>query len=130
MARVLVEQLFKEPMSDEQLSAVAKKLDSCLEVRNGMWRRSSLSLDRLRMVCEFEAPDAQSVRDALLASATPFERTWTANVFAVEDYPELLQKLQELTGQDAAKGVSPAQSPTAVPAPVSNAAGSQRVRFE
>jgi hypothetical protein len=109
MARVLVEHLFKEPMSDEQLAAVAKKLDSCLEVRNGMWRRSSLSLDRLRMVCEFEAPDAQSVRDALFASATPFERAWTANVFAVEDYPELLQKLQALTGQKSA--ASPTRQP-------------------
>jgi ubiquinone/menaquinone biosynthesis C-methylase UbiE len=124
MARVLVEHLFKEPMSDEQLDAVAKKLDSCLEVRNGMWRRSSLSLDRIRMVCEFEAPDAQSVRDALLASATPFERAWTANVFAVEDYPELLQKLQALTGQKAAVGLSAAQPPTAAQGPISNAAAS------
>jgi hypothetical protein len=93
MARVMVEQVFTEPLTDERYSFFAKKLDPCLEVRNGAWRRSSLSSDKLRMVCEFEAPDAESVREACRMAGLAFERVWTADVFAVEDYPDMMKKL-------------------------------------
>ena len=96
MARVMVEQVFTEPLTDERYAEFAKKLDSCLEVRRGMWRRSSVSTDKLRMVCEFEAPDAEAVREAFRTSGNAYERVWTAEVFAVEDYPDLMKKLQAL----------------------------------
>ena len=102
MARVLVEQVFSEPFTDERYAEFARKIDPCLEMRNGAWRRSSLSLDRLRMVCEFEAPDADSVREAHRVSGIPFERVWTANVYAVEDYPEMKEKLDALLARNAA----------------------------
>jgi ubiquinone/menaquinone biosynthesis C-methylase UbiE len=105
MARVIVEHVFAEPFTDERYSAAAKKLDPCLELRQGMWRRSSLSVDRLRMVCEFEAPDAEAVREALHSADAPYERVWTASVYAVEDYPELMDKLRVFLGE------SPAASP-------------------
>src|SRR5580693_5836402 len=93
MARVMVEHVFTEPLTDEGYAAAAKRLDPCLEVRNGAWRRSSLSKDRLRMVCEFEAPDAESVREAIRMAKLSCERVWTADVFAVEDYPDAADKL-------------------------------------
>jgi molybdenum-dependent DNA-binding transcriptional regulator ModE len=46
------------------------------------------------MVCEFEAPDAESVREACRAAGIPYERVWTADVYAVEDYPEMMKKLE------------------------------------
>src|SRR4029077_8249066 len=98
MARVLTEQVFQEPFTDERYAAFSKKLDPCLEVRNGLWRRSSLSLDRLRLICEFEAPDAEAVREALRTSGIAYERVWSANVYAIEDYPELMKKLRVLLG--------------------------------
>jgi hypothetical protein len=101
MARVVVEQTFLEPLSDERFFALAKQLDPCLEIRNGMWRRSSLSRDRLRLICEFEAPDAQSVRDALRSANIAFDRAYAADVYAVEDYPELMKKLEALLGKSA-----------------------------
>jgi SAM-dependent methyltransferase len=96
MARVIAEQAFGEPLTNEQQAAFAKRLDPCLEVRRGAWRRSTLAADRTRMVCEFEAPDAESVRQAYRASQVPYERVWTADVFAVEDYPEHMKKLRTL----------------------------------
>lgn len=93
MARVMVEYVFSEPFTDERYAATAKQMDPCLEVRNGAWRRSSLSKDKLRMVCEFEAPDAESVREACRAAGVTFERVWAADVFSVEDYPEMAKKL-------------------------------------
>jgi len=99
MARVVVEQVFDPPMSEEDYATFAKRLDPCLEVRNAMWRRSYVSPDRRRMTCEFEAPDAELVRDAMRMAGMKFERVWTAEVFAVEDYPELVLKLAKLTAK-------------------------------
>jgi hypothetical protein len=96
MARVMVEQVFVEPLTDERYGAFAKQLDPCIEMRSGAWRRSAISKDRLRVVCEFEAPDAESVREAYRASSVPFERVWAAEVFAVEDYPDRMGKLTAL----------------------------------
>ena len=84
MARVMVEYLFPERMSDERLGVIAKKLDACLEVRSGAWRRSSVSKDRLRMVCEFEAPDAEAVRQSYRTAGIQFDRVWSAEVYARE----------------------------------------------
>lgn len=117
MARVLAEQTFNEPLTDERYEAFAKKLDPCLDVRDGMWRRSSLAIDRLRMVCEFEAPDAESVREAYRASGTQCERVWSASVYAVEDYPDLMKKLSALLGE---KATAPAKTPANEPASISN----------
>lgn len=94
MARVMVEQVFTEPFTDERYAEFTKRLDPCMEVRRGAWRRSSLSRDKLRMVCEFEAPDAESVREACRAAGIPYERVWAADVYAVEDYPEMMKKLE------------------------------------
>jgi Protein of unknown function (DUF4242) len=96
MARVMVEQLFTEPLTDERYGAFAKQLDPCIEMRHGAWRRSAVARDKLRVVCEFEAPDAESVREAYRAAGVPFERIWAADVFAVEDYPEMMKKLTTL----------------------------------
>ena len=96
MARVMVEQAFTEPLSDDRYAQLSKQLDPCLEMRNGMWRRSSLSKDKMRLICEFEAPDAEAVREALRLAKVPFERVWAADVYAVEDYPEMAKKLADL----------------------------------
>src|SRR5450432_1602213 len=97
MSRVLVEYVFEKPMSEEAFASVAKRLDPCLDARAAVWRRSYVSLDRKRMSCEFEAPDAEVVREALRAAEVSFERAWAADVFAVEDYPDLLAKLARVT---------------------------------
>jgi hypothetical protein len=103
MAHVIVEQVFSEPLTDERYGQFAKQLDPCLEIRNGAWRRSSLSKDRLRVICEFEAPDAESVRQALRLANVPYERVWTADVFVVENYPEMAAKLAAVVARTAGK---------------------------
>ncbi|MBV9946921.1 MAG: DUF4242 domain-containing protein [Myxococcales bacterium] len=104
MARVLVEQSFTQPLTDERYGELAKRLDPCLEVRRGAWRRSSLSKDKLRMICEFEAPDAESVREALRLAKVPYDSVWPADVFAVEDYPEMAARLAALVAQNEGGG--------------------------
>jgi len=43
--------------------------------------RSYFSKDRKRMICEYEAPDAEAVRRLQRTASMPFERIWTATVF-------------------------------------------------
>ena len=96
MARIVMERSFERPLSDEDMAAQAKRLDECLGLRRGAWARSYIASDRTRMICEFEAPDAESVRDALRLAGQAFDRVWSAEVFAAEDYPEHLEKLKRL----------------------------------
>ena len=81
---VIVEQLFEQPLSDEEHSRLGKRLDSCVELRNGRWMRSYLSSDHLRMICEFEAPDAQSIRDAYGAAGITVQTVWTSELYKRE----------------------------------------------
>ena len=103
MARILVEQTFNPPMDEETYNKLAAKLDPCLEVRDSLWRRSYVSGDRGRVICEFEAPDADSVREAMRSAGVPFDRVFAAEVFAIEDYPEMLAKLKELQDRMAGR---------------------------
>jgi hypothetical protein len=103
MATILVEQIFDPPLSDEAYSKLAKKLDPCLDIRDAIWCRSYISGDKKRVVCEFEAPDAESVREALRTSGMPFERVWNAEVVRIEDYPDFLAKREQLRAKLAGK---------------------------
>jgi hypothetical protein len=103
MARVVIEQTFEQPMPDDELAALAKRLDACLELRDGAWARSYLSSDRRRMVCEFEAPDAESVRDALRSAGVKFDRVWVAQMFDATDYAEHAGRLAKMRAKHAGK---------------------------
>jgi hypothetical protein len=56
MPRIVVERSFDQPPSDEDLTAAGIRERPCLDLHGVAWRRSLLSTDRLRMVCEYEAP--------------------------------------------------------------------------
>ena len=82
MAHLIVEQTFETPLTDEAHAQLGTRLDSCLEAYGARWMRSYLSTDRLRMVCEFEAADAESVRQSYRSAGVRFDRAWPAEVFA------------------------------------------------
>ncbi len=42
--------------------------------------RSFLSLDRHKMICQYEAPDAETVRQLQRTAEAPFDRVWAANI--------------------------------------------------
>ncbi|HSB35744.1 MAG TPA: nickel-binding protein, partial [Thermoanaerobaculia bacterium] len=52
----------------------------CLEAHGVRFVKTYLSRDRRRMVCLYEAADAESVRLAQEKAGMPFERVWTARV--------------------------------------------------
>jgi hypothetical protein len=81
MAHLIVEQTFDPPLTDEEHNRTAARLDPCLEAHGARWMRSYLSLDRKRMVCEFEAADAEAVRASYRSAGVTFERVWSAELY-------------------------------------------------
>jgi hypothetical protein len=80
MAIVVVERIFPEPVDLARLRAAVKDNQGCLDLHQVRYLRGYLSSDRLRMVCLFEAPDAESVRIANRQVGMPYERIWTATI--------------------------------------------------
>lgn len=84
MAILVLEQTFETPVSDEELNAAARRMDLCLEAHGARWIRTYLAKDRRRMICEFEAVDAERVRESARSAGIAFESCWSADVYTVE----------------------------------------------
>jgi hypothetical protein len=80
MELVIVERVFAEPVDLNAIMASLEANAGCFEMRRVKLQRSMLARDGLRMVCEYLAPDAESVREANERAGMPFERVWTARV--------------------------------------------------
>ena len=87
MAHLIVEQTFDPPLTDDEHSRLGQRLDPCLESHGARWVRSYLSSDRRRMVCEFEAADAEAVRHSYRSAGVTFDRVWIAERYAREVNP-------------------------------------------
>jgi Protein of unknown function (DUF4242) len=80
MSRIIVERNFETPQSDADMATVADRERPCLGIYNVQWKRSLLSTDRRRMVCEYEAADAETVRKVQREAQAAFDRIWVADV--------------------------------------------------
>ncbi|HIK43864.1 MAG TPA: DUF4242 domain-containing protein [Leptolyngbyaceae cyanobacterium M65_K2018_010] len=78
MALVIVETLADTPLTPENPTETDYQILDCLGARMGTWQYSLLSRDRLRMLCVFEAPDAESVRESYRRAGGTFDRIWSA----------------------------------------------------
>lgn len=80
MARVIVEREFAEPVSFEEMAEREKAGAWCLAQHHVEYVKTYLSKDRRRMICVYEAPDAESVRIAQTKANMPFTRVWATDV--------------------------------------------------
>ena len=80
MEKFIVERSFTSPFSDQDLSDVGERMAPCLDLHGVRWVRSHLSVDRLRMVCEYEARDAESVRKVQHEASAKFDRVWAGQL--------------------------------------------------
>ena len=81
MRHFVVEYSFETPLSEANLAGAFKALKPCLEVRNIRRLRSWLAEDRLKMMCEYEAADTQSLREAYRSAEVAFARLWSGTIF-------------------------------------------------
>jgi hypothetical protein len=89
MPYLLVEYDHEPPISDDQLMAATVALTPCLQVRNIKRLRSWVSADRKQGVCEYYAPDAESLREAYHTAKVRFKRVWPAMLFEGETPPDV-----------------------------------------
>ena len=82
MQHFIVERSFSSPFSDQDLSDVSARMAPCLDLYQVQWVRSHLSEDRLRMVCEYEARDAETLRTVQREAGANFDRVWAGRVIA------------------------------------------------
>jgi hypothetical protein len=81
MIQLVVEQSFDPPLTDEVYDQMSRRIDPCLAAHDVKWRRSFLSTDRRRMICAFEAADAEAIRTAYRSAGEKFDRVWVAEVY-------------------------------------------------
>ncbi len=81
MPYLIVEYEFDPPLSDEALETAFQALAPCLQVRGIRRLRSVLSEDRTHGFCQFEAADAETVREAFRVANVGFRRVWSASLF-------------------------------------------------
>jgi len=76
----VVERDFGAPVSEADLAATIERMGPCLEQYGLNWVHSYFSCDRTRMVCIYEAPDAESVKNAQRSASASFDRIWPADI--------------------------------------------------
>ncbi|MCA9773972.1 MAG: DUF4242 domain-containing protein [Myxococcales bacterium] len=81
MELVIVERAFGEPVEFQSLQDLEDKAAWCLELHGVRFLRTFLSSDGRRMICLYEAPDAEAVRKSQRTAGLPFERVWTATAY-------------------------------------------------
>lgn len=81
MSRIIVERKFDTKQVFDELQAQEDRFAWCLQQHQVKFIRSYFSKDRQFMICEYEAPDAEAVRQVQRTAKMPFERIWTAEVF-------------------------------------------------
>jgi hypothetical protein len=79
MSLVVVERSFEQPCKFEELQAQEDEGAWCLEQHSVRFIRTYFSRDKLRMICLYEAPDAESVRTAQRTIDMPVDRVWAAD---------------------------------------------------
>ena len=80
LLRIVVERSFDAPQSDADMKLVADRERPCLAAYQATWKRSVLSADRLRIVCEYEAADAETMRRIQREAGAQFDRIWVGEV--------------------------------------------------
>ncbi|ASC70129.1 hypothetical protein XM38_010590 [Halomicronema hongdechloris C2206] len=80
MVRLVLETTYDPPFTETDWDSANQRLFPCLELHNVRWIRSLVSGDRTRSICEFEAPDAESVRQSYRQAQVPFGRIWAAEL--------------------------------------------------
>lgn len=76
----VVERAFEAPLSLAAIEELEARLSSCFESYCVRRLQSYLARDGRRLVCLYDAPDAESVRQIQRRAGIPYERLWRAFV--------------------------------------------------
>ena len=74
----VLEGSYPNGFTDEEWNEADRLILACYEERGIELVRSYASLDKTRVVCELNAPDAEVIREAHGKAGIPFDRVWSA----------------------------------------------------
>lgn len=77
MPIVVVERTFDDPADIDELQAREDGAAWCLEAHGVTFLHTYFSTDRRRMLCFYEAPDAEAVRKSQKTAGMPVSGVWT-----------------------------------------------------
>ncbi len=86
---VVVERSLKAATPFEAVQALEDAAPACFEQRDVIPLASYFSLDRRRMLCLYDAPDAEAVRTANRIAGLPFDVAWSSRL-AIEE-PDIVR---------------------------------------
>lgn len=82
MSTVVVERSFDQAVAFEDIQAIEDRGAWCLEAHGVRFLTTYFSRDRRRMICLYDAPDAEAVRLAQTKAGVPFADAWPAGIVA------------------------------------------------
>jgi hypothetical protein len=85
MAIVIVERNHPDAVDLSRFKAGVDRAQACFDLHGVRLVQSYIAPDRQRMICVYEAADAESVRIANRQAGAPFDRVWTATT--LEEVP-------------------------------------------
>ena len=77
MELVLVERRFDQPVKFDDIQKIKVEASWCLDAHDVRFMKTFFSRDQRRMLCLYEAPDAEAVRLAEDQARVPYDRAWT-----------------------------------------------------
>jgi hypothetical protein len=77
---VVVERAFPTPVRFEDIAAIGLAKPWCFETHRAIHTHSFFSLDGKRMLCFYDAPDAEAVRIAQREAAMPATAVWAGTL--------------------------------------------------
>jgi len=84
---VVVERSFSEPVRLADIQAIEDAGAGCLETHRVKFARTYFSKDQKRMLCFYEAPDAESVRVAQREASMPVDAVWAGTMIIPPSSP-------------------------------------------
>jgi len=81
MPLAVVARTFEEPFDIDGFEGIRKNGKRCYDLYRVRDLKTDFSTDRRRMICLYEAPDAEAVRQVSRRLGAPFERAWAADEY-------------------------------------------------
>jgi hypothetical protein len=78
---VVVERSFESAVTLQDLRLLDESSRWCKETYGVRLLHSYMSADGLRVICVYEAPDAEAVRTANRQAGAPFDQVWKAAIY-------------------------------------------------
>lgn len=78
--RIVVERSFDAPHTEADMMLVKGRMQPCLAAYQVSWKRTVVSADRKRVLCEYEAADTETVRRIQHEAGAQFDRIWIGEV--------------------------------------------------